>query len=481
MKPIGKRTLLAATMLCLLPFAHAGAADSQPSFLVKNAYIFSMSDKYKKPFTGYMLIDANGTILSVAPGTPGAGIHATTTLDAHGHWIMPGFISAHSHLWQAAYRGLAQDKTLPGWIDALYDKAASRAQAEDFYWFTLDGALDHLQHGVTAAYNFNYGNHWGQPKTERDNVDHQQFRAEMDSGLRFVHGINPTADAADHSLDGARQHLRGFIDWSRAQPASTTFLSVMLNGTVAFQDSPAHAQSEAMLEAALMKEFGVSNQTHYLEPPDTIASEQAVFPYFAQSGMMGPNLIFGHFIHTTPEILSQTGHAGAAMSWNPLSNGRLASGTADIPTYLKDGIRVGMGEDGEASADLADPFENMRTGLYAIRDKYQSASIMSPYDVLRLHTVGSASVLQVSDRLGSLEVGKLADFLVIDPTHLAHVFDPYATLVLAASERDLEQVYVGGRLVVDHGRVLTQDISAVEAQADRRVAASLPHHAGRHK
>ena len=480
MKLTTRAAIITATMLCLLPRAHADTAGGQASLLVTNAYIFSMSDKYKKPFTGYMLIDGGGTITAIAPGTPGRRIHATTTLDAHGHWIMPGFISAHSHLWQAAYRGLAQDKTLPGWIDALYDKAASRAAPEDFYWFTLDGALDHLQHGVTTAYNFNYGNHWGRPASEADNVDHQQFRAEMDSGLRFVHGINPTADATDHSLDGARQHLRGFIDWTQAQPASTTFLSVMLNGTVAFQDTQPHALAEAMLEAALMKEFGVGNQTHYLEPPDTIAPEQAVFPYFAQSGMMGPKLIFGHFIHTTPEILAQTGRAGAAMSWNPLSNGRLASGTADIPTYLKNGIRVGMGEDGEASADLADPFENMRTGLYAIRDKYQSASIMSPYDVLRLHTVGSANVLQVSDRLGSLEPGKFADFLMIDPTHLAHVFDPYATLVLAASERDLEQVYVGGHVVVDHGRVLTRDTGTVEAQADQRVAASLPGHNRHH-
>ncbi|KAB8122548.1 S-adenosylhomocysteine deaminase [Komagataeibacter medellinensis] len=480
MKLIAGTTIMAATMLCLTPRAHADAANRQASLLVKNAYIFSMADKYRKPFTGYMLIDASGTITAIAPGAPGRRIHATTTLDAHGHWVMPGFISAHSHLWQAAYRGLAQDSTLLGWLDALYDKTASHARPEDFYWFTLDGALDHLQHGITTAYNFNYGNHWGQPATEADNVDHQQFRAEMDSGLRFVHGINPTADTVDHSLAGARQHLRGFIDWTQAQPASTAFLSIMLNGTAAFQGTPARALDEAMLEGSLMKEFGLGNQTHYLEPPDHVAAQQAIFPYFAQSGMMGPKLIFGHFIHTTPEILAQTGRAGAAMSWNPLSNGRLASGTADIPTYLKNGIRVGMGEDGEASADLADPFENMRTGLYAIRDRYQSASIMSPYDVLRLHTVGSAAILQASDRLGSLERGKYADFLIIDPTHLAHVFDPYATLVLAASMRDLEQVYVGGHLVVDHGRVLTRDINTVEAQADQRVAASLPGHDRHH-
>jgi cytosine/adenosine deaminase-related metal-dependent hydrolase len=127
-----------------------------------------------------------------------------------------------------------------------------------------------------------------------------------------------------------------------------------------------------------------------------------------------------------------------------------------------------MGVDGEAS--VADPFENMRTGLYAIRDKYEDATIMSPYDVLRLHTMGSADVLGVADRLGSLEPGKFADFLVIDPTRFRTVFDPYASLVFVAGERDLERVYVGGDLLVQNGALLKQDISKVRTEVNQRVA-----------
>jgi cytosine/adenosine deaminase-related metal-dependent hydrolase len=160
------------------------------------------------------------------------------------------------------------------------------------------------------------------------------------------------------------------------------------------------------------------------------------------------------------------------MSWNPLSNGRLASGVADIPKYRKLGIRVGMGVDGEASADLADPFENMRTGLYAIRDKYESATIMSPYDVLFLHTMGSADVLDVADKLGSLEPHKFADLLLINPERLGAVLeDPYANIVFATSERDIDAVYVGGTLTVDHGRVLTSDIHRAAQESAHRVLA----------
>ena len=161
------------------------------------------------------------------------------------------------------------------------------------------------------------------------------------------------------------------------------------------------------------------------------------------------------------------------MSWNPLSNGRLASGVADIPKYLKKGIRVGMGVDGEASADLADPFENMRSGLYAIRDKYEDATVMSPYTVLYLHTMGSADVMGVADKLGSLEKGKFADFLVLDPKDYGTVFDPYASLVLVTSQEDLVRVYVGGELKVEKGVVLNQPMEKIQSEVEKRSATTL--------
>ncbi|WP_338085211.1 amidohydrolase family protein [Gluconobacter frateurii] len=454
----------AAMAVCM-----CGAAYAAPShLLVRNALIFSMADGQKTPFKGYFSVRSDGVIDHIGVGLPPRGLKADQDVDLHGHWVMPGFISAHSHLWQAAYRGLAADQTLMGWIEALYSGKASVARPEDIYWFTLDGALDHLAHGVTAAYNFNYG---GANPDVVAATDRLQFQAETASGIRFVHGLEPLPSKGDVSLAKARQHVGDFLAWSAGQHVGSTFLSVMINGGTGFHDTG----EVAKIEGALMREYHLSNQSHYLEPPENVSAQQARFHWFEDEGILGPHLIFGHFIHTTPEIIARSVKAGASMVWNPLSNGRLASGTADIPAYLKAGLRVGMGEDGEASADLADPFENMRTGLYAIRDKYQSAAIMSPYDVVRLHTRGSADVLEVGDRLGSLEVGKFADFLVIDPTNLGYVFDPYATLVFAAAQENLEQVYVGGVLMVEHGKPLKQDFAHVRQEADRRVAASIQH------
>ena len=453
-------------------FAQATTAVSPAKLVVKNAFILTMATGQREPIQGYLVVGDNGRLITVAAGDPPPGLQAKETLDAGGHWIIPGFLSAHSHLWQSAFRGLGSDQTLMGWIDALY-KPAVKSTPEDMYWFTLDGALDHLQHGITAAYNFNFEARTRAPNSvAADEYDKQDFRAEMDSGIRFVHsmsigratelGVQPS-----YGYEQARVPLKAFLDWTQEQPKSPNFLSVMISGGTAFNNT----YQQTLMEKKLGDEFHLGNETHYLEPPETQYEQQSKFRWFMDSGLLSKNLIFGHFIHTNSFILAESAKAGVAMSWNPLSNGRLASGVADIPTYLKAGIRVGMGVDGEASADVADPFENMRTGLYAVRDKYENATVMSPYDVLRLHTMGSADVMNVADRLGSLEKGKYADFLVIDPTRFRTIFDPYASLVFVAGERDLERVYVGGDLLVQNGALLKQDMVKERAEVSRRVAA----------
>ena len=465
-------SMLLRRTLVLLVIVSYPAFAANPKLIVRNARIMTMAANQREPINGYLAIASDGTIQAISPGEPPASLHADKVVDAQGDFIIPGFISAHSHLWQAAYRGLAADKTLPGWIDDLYGKHASLASPEDMYWFALLGSLDHLEHGITTAYNFTYG---GRAKTAdlNNQLEEAQFRGAEESGIRFVHSYGPDRVSPSLTVEQGRARLKIFLDWAAAQPPNSHFLSVMISGTTAFNNT----YQQAVMEAAMMKEFHLGNQTHYIEAPDDQGEQRSKFRWMIDSGLLNNQLIFGHFIHADDYILQQTAKAGASMSWNPLSNGRLASGTADIPKYLKMGIRVGMGVDGEASADLADPFENMRTGLYAIHDKYEDATVMSPYQVLWLHTMGSADVLNIKDKLGSLEPGKFADFLLVNPKRLGvSLEDPYANLVLVAAERDIDSVYVGGELMVEHNQLLHHDIDKVQSESNRRVLAHTDVH-----
>jgi len=159
------------------------------------------------------------------------------------------------------------------------------------------------------------------------------------------------------------------------------------------------------------------------------------------------------------------------MSWNPLSNGRLASGLSDIPRYRKAGIIVGMGLDGMGSADLADCFQNMRVGLYGLRFRDQNPNVMSPREILHLHTIESARAMRVVKDVGSLEVGKYADFLVIDPNDpsTGPLYNVYATLVFACSRANIDAVYVAGRPVIKNHEFVNLDIKQLQKNTRYRL------------
>jgi len=451
-------------LMLLFVFTSTSASGANAKLIVQHAFIVTMAANEKKPFMGYLVIAKDGTILKIGHGKPPANLKADKLIDAQGKWLIPGFVSAHSHFWQAAFRGLAADKTLSEWIDDLYLRRAIKAKPGDFYWFTLLGALNHLEHGITTAYNFNYG---GADQQTASNVfDEEEFRAEQISGIRFIHGYKPDFMKNGSTIANARNRLKAFNSWITNQPTSSHFLCLMINGMTAFNDT----YQQAIMEATLMKEFNIGNQSHYLEPPETTKQELEKFHWFEESGLLSNKLIFGHFIHTNDYVLQQTAKSHAGMSWNPLSNGRLASGVADIPNYLKMGIRIGMGVDGEASADIADPFENMRVGLYSIRSKYENAAIMSPYEILWLHTMGSADVLGIKNKVGSLEPGKFGDFILINPHRLGAVLeDPYANLVFATGEQDIDSIYVGGELQVTKNQVLRHHLKQIQNKVARLV------------
>ncbi len=448
---------LIAGLAAVFVLAHVEAAER---LLIKNGLLMTMAPNQEKPFIGYVAVGDDGKISAIGEGAPPASLTAATIYDAAGKFITPGFVSAHSHVWQSAFRGLAANQYVRGWGGFVYQQMAIQSAPEDFYWFTLHGSLDHLVHGVTSVYNFTYGTRTGVEFAK------QQWRGEIDSGVRFLHSYaRPRTDPAAKQ----RSDLLAFLDYAKPDMGKPTFLKMSIAGA-------ATPLEGVKLDYEWMKEFGMTNETHFLEWPLQKEQQQATFSNIVEAGIMGPDFSFGHFIHTTDSMLRAVAAAGSGFSWNPLSNGRLASGIADIPKYRSLGVKIGMGVDGQASADLPDPFENMRMGLYMIRAKYESALVLQPSDVLHFHTIGSAQVLNVADKVGSLEKGKFGDILVIDPKAIdrAPVFDAYATLVFACNVLNLEKVYVGGELVVENRKTLKHDFSKISAELSARVTKLNP-------
>lgn len=447
--------------LLALSAVHAFAAEA---LLVKNALLITMKPGAETPYVGYMTIGADGRISAVAAGAPPVNLTAEQTIDAAGKFVAPGFVSSHSHLGNSGLRGLGHTETLYPW-GQVTARLHAHSRAEDMYWFSLAGAHEFVRNGITTVFDFTRAAPSatsGSPELFADN----QIRGKLDGGIRFINAIPLPASG---TRDDMVAHFEKAI--ARAQAAYGTnplFLKLAVSGGV----QRAASKDYAFHEAHLMKTFGLMNQSHFLESPERIEEQQSRFAWYVEAGALGPDFIFGHFIHTTPEMIATTAKAGASMSWQPLSNGRLASGIADIPAYRAAGLKVGIGLDSNACTDTCDPFGNMHVGLALIRAKYTDAKALSVRDALYLHTLGAAEVLRIADQVGSLEPGKFADFLIVDPRrpYTGPIHDPIAHYVLTCGLRNLESVYIGGKLAASGATLVAQDEAKVHAEVDARIA-----------
>ena len=371
---------------------------------------------------------------------------------------MPGFVSGHNHLWQSAFRGIAADGELYPWLQALHWTYGSHFGDGDLYAFTLHGALDQMMHGITTTYS--HSQRLG--ATEAQYLE--SFDASVAAGHHFVFAYNANLD---QPLAAIERDVEAFVARSKAR-AAPNMLGLSMNAVGLHGPDPA----KFALEMKLARRHHMTTQIHYLEQYSRRFGERRQWPSLLAAGAVAPDVSFAHFIHTTDRIIADTSRLGGAMIWNPLSNGRLASGLADILQYQEAGVRVGMGVDGAASADIGDPFENMRMGLYGLRMAHRNAGVMQPIDILRLHTLRTAEVMDVAKETGSIEPGKRADLLIVDPRvpFTGPVKDVAATLVFACSAANIDQVYVGGVLVVQDGMPAGHDVAAIAADVEARVA-----------
>ena len=465
---------IAAALLALF------VATVQPSFadtlLVKNATFITMKPGQEQPFVGYMLVGEDGHIAAIQAGDAPASVTATKVVDASGEIVAPGFISAHSHLFTSPFRNIGFTETLYGWGAAL-SRLYKHVSAEDIYWCTLHGSVDFLRNGITTAFDFTnsgviggaavgLGEKVPGPVLKPGPFEENQIRAKVDGGLRFIDSVGlPRVGTHDEIIERFGKVYHYAYDTYGSNPL---FLKMALSGGL--QRAP--TIDTAYMEVEVMKKFKVMNHSHFLESPERVPEQQAKFYWYQKAGALGPDFIFAHFIQTNPDILRIAAQTGCSMSWQPTSNSRLASGAADIPLYRAFGIGVSVGLDDQACTDISDPFQNLRIGLSLIRTKYKDAKALSVYDMLYLHTLASAKVLKIEDKVGSLEVGKFADFLVVDPRDpdTGPVHDVVACYVYACGLRNLKQVYVGGKLAVEGSKILTYDESKIHSEVYTRLA-----------
>jgi 5-methylthioadenosine/S-adenosylhomocysteine deaminase len=193
---------------------------------------------------------------------------------------------------------------------------------------------------------------------------------------------------------------------------------------------------------------------------------QRTVPFLDRIGFLGPDLLHAHCVQLTEEDCQILARHDACVSYNPVSNMYLGSGVPPIPRLLELGVKVSLGADGAASNNSQDMLEALKVGALLPKVAWRDPAIFTAPDALRLATTGGAACMGRDD-YGSLEPGKRADLFVFDPRHAKSipVHDPVSTLVYSSGQSNVRTTIVGGKVVLDDGRIVGVNEAAILSEA----------------
>lgn len=228
--------------------------------------------------------------------------------------------------------------------------------------------------------------------------------------------------------------------------------------------------------AAYSKERNIPITMHCAEVKadrDFFASQgHTPMSYCTSVGLLGPNTVLAHMVHLDDSDIATVAQTGTHVAHCPTSNAKLASGIARIPDLLKAGASVSLGTDGAPCNNTSDLLQEMKLAGIIHKACSGDPTVVSADQVLEMATINGARALGLGKEIGSLEVGKKADFVAIDMRKpwLQPWYNPVSAVVYSATGRDVELVVVDGKEVVVGGKLLTLDEESVWREAQLRGA-----------
>lgn len=372
----------------------------------------------------------------VAVGPDLAAPAGATVIDARNHYVLPGFVDTHRHVWQAALRTVLVDRHLGEYLTRVLGELAPRYTSEDMYAAELAGAAECLAAGITTVADYS------RPALTPELAD-AALTALREIGVRAVFGYDGSGDRRQ------LPRLRRAID-----TYGSDRLTVALSALGPAYGDPAAARDDWQVA----RELGLRIMLHQGNSLDAMRAND----------LMGPDILYVHANGLSPSELNLIAETGGAVSVCPVIETTMGHGEPVTPASLAAGIPTGLGTDALTNGP-GDMFSQMRAA-------YQSASsrgsAISAAEVLRLATIGGARALGMDDRIGSLAAGKEADLLLLraDAPGMLAAHDPIGAIVLAADTSAVDTVLVAGRIVKRAGVVPAIDtrlVDLVTAARDR--------------
>ena len=372
---------------------------------------------------------------------------ADQIIDYQGAWIMPGLVNCHTHSAMTGLRGIRDDSNLHEWLNDYIWPAEAQFTPEMTTKAVKEALTEMLQSGTTT-FNDMYNPNGVEIEKIYEAVKASKMRCYFSPTL-----FSSEAETTKEIIARTRaiiETIKGYQD---------------PNFKVMVAPHSPYSCSRDLLEASLelAKEENIPLHIHVAETQEEsgiILKRYGKRPlaFLDELGYLDHKAVFAHGVELNEAEITRLTDSQVAIAHNPISNLKLASGIAPVVQLQKAGVAVGIATDSVASNNNLDMFEEGRTAALLQKMKNGDASQFPIETALKALTIEGAKVLGMANEIGSLEVGKQADFLVIQPQgkiHLQPQENMLSHLVYAVKSSDVNDVYIAGEQVVKDGQVLT--------------------------
>ena len=427
-----------------------------------NAQIVTVDKQGSVIDDGSLVVGADGSIRAIASGK--VEHTAAEVIDARGAIVMPGLINTHTHLGMTLFRGLGDDMSLEDFLARLMPAEVKVLNDEAVHAGTELAALESLLGGITTSLDMYY-----LPNAAIEVAKSSSMR--IQTGPNFLESDGPEPLKFDDRLAWATKWLEAPRD------------SLGSTGWVAPHSTYLLGEDQLRTLAALAAKYEARIHVHAAE---TVGEMQLVanrhggrtpIQVLNDTNLLRRSVL-AHGVHLSDEDIKLIAQNSATVVHCPASNYKLASGTARILDLHRAGVNVALGTDGPASGNDIDLWIAIRLAGYIQKTVAKNPAVLPALDIVRMATINGARALQLDHLIGSLEVGKRADLIVLDADSpsLTPNFNPHTTIATSVTRADVVHVLVDGKVVVRDRKCLTIDhkaaVNAVKALG-KQVLASV--------
>ncbi len=400
-----------------------------------NAVIITMDNQYELIENGYITIKDN-VITEIGKGKPD---NQKNLYNAHGKIIIPGFVNAHTHLPMTMYRGIADDLPLKTWLeDYIWPAEAEHTHEESVREAARLGLEEMIRTGTTT-----FSDMYFFADTVAEETEKMGLRAVMNEALLdFPTNSYPTIDDAFNKVEKFLKR------WSNNQ---------LITPGMVFHATYSCSKETLVRIKEIATKYNLLISTHLSETSsevDNFIEENGMSPiaYLEELEMLNENTLAAHCVWLDEDDQEIYANSGAHIVHCPSSNLKLGSGVAPISSYLLKGINVALGTDGCASNNNLDMVEEMRLAALLHKGVNLNPTVIPAREALKMATVNGAKALGLFDKIGSLEVGKHADLVLIDTknTFMQPIYDYYSALVYAMNSSCIDTVIVNGKVLMEN-------------------------------